>query len=111
MLYFDPTAVNFTTMCFIALAVWTLTVIGGMKTQHNLPLTFYGLIWSFNSGFERGLNTSLILAGVFLALSVRFEFLNQTFTKWVSYAQFAVVLGIIWNCLIVIFGPALMPQF
>ena len=111
MLYFDPTAVNFTTLCFIALAIWTSTVVSAQKIHHNLPLTFYGLMWLFNKWFDRGLSVNLLLAGVFLAMAVRFEFLNQSFTKWVSYAQAAVICTIIWNCLVVIFGQALMPQF
>lgn len=97
-------------MCFVALAIWTLTVVGAQKVQHVLPLTFYGLMWLFNKWFDVGLYTNFMLAGAFLALAVRFEFLNGPMTKWLSYLQFGVICLIIWNCLIVVFGPALMPQ-
>ncbi len=104
-MHFDLNAINFTTMMFIAFAVWTMTAVAGLKTDHNLPLTFYFITMAFNRSFERGLNVDLLLIGAGVAALIRFEFMSKTFVKWFSYLEQVLLVMIIWNFLQVIFGP------
>ena len=104
---FDPNAINFTTLVFIAFAIWTMTAVATKKTDHNLPLTFYFITLAFNRSFERGLNVDLLLLAAGVASLIRFEFMNKNFVKWFSYLEQALLICIIWNFLQVIFGPEL----
>ena len=106
-MHFDPNAINFTTLVFIAFAIWTMTAIAVQKTDHNLPLTFYFITLAFNRSFERGLNVDLLMLGAGVAALIRFEFMNKNFVKWFSYLEQAILVCIIWNFLQVIFGPEL----
>lgn len=105
-MYFEPTAVNFTTLLFIAFAVWAMTAVAARKTDQNLPLIFYFITLAFNRSVERGLNVDLILIAAAVAALIRFEFMNKAFVKWCSYLEQFLLVLIIWNFLQVIFGPA-----
>jgi hypothetical protein len=104
---FFANALNFTSLMFIAFAVWTMTAVASRKTDHNLPLTFYFLTLAFNRWFERGLNVDLLLVGAAVAAIIRFEFLSKTFVKWFCYLELVLLVAIIWNILQAIFGPSL----
>lgn len=104
-MHFELSAINFTTLMFIAFAVWTITAIAALKTDHNLPLTFYFITMAFNRSFERGLNVDLLLIGAGVAALIRFEFMSELFVKWFSYLEQLLLVMIIWNFLQVIFGP------
>jgi len=106
-LHFEPNAINFTTLIFIAFAVWTMTAVATQKTDHNLPLTFYFITMAFNRSFERGLNVDLLLIAAGVATLIRFEFMNKNFVKWFTYLEQVLLVAIIWNFLQVIFGPEL----
>ena len=104
---FEPTAINFTSLVFIAFAIWTMTAVATRKPDHNLPLAFYFITLAFNRSFERGLHLDLLLLGAGVAALIRFEFMNKNFVKWFSYLEQALLICIIWNFLQVIFGPEL----
>ena len=103
-MHFEANAINFTTLVFIAFAVWTMTAVAARKTDHNLPLTFYFITLAFNRGLERGLNENLLLVGAACAALIRFEFMNKSFVKWFSYTEQVLLVMIIWNMLSAIFG-------
>ena len=104
---FDLNPINFTTLVFIAFAVWTMTAVAAQKSDHNLPITFYFITMAFNRSFERGLNIDLLLIGAGVAALIRFEFMSKTFVKWFSYLEQVLLVMIIWNMLQVIFGPGM----
>ena len=104
-MHFDANAINFTTLMFIAFAVWTMTAVATRKTDHNLPLTFYFITLAFDRFFERELNENLILVAAAVASLIRFEFLSTPFVKWFSYLEQLLLVLIIWNFLQVVFGP------
>lgn len=104
---FEPNPLNFTTLVFIAFAVWTMTAVATRKTDHNLPLTFYFITLAFNRSLDRGLNVDILLIGAAVAAIIRFEFLSKTIVKWFCYLEQAILVVIIWNFLQVIFGPEL----
>jgi hypothetical protein len=106
-MHFEANAINFTTLMFIAFAVWTMTAVASRKTDHNLPLTFYFITLAFNRSFERGLNVDLLLIAAAVAALIRFEFMNKSFVKWFSYFEQGLLILIIWNFLQVIFGREL----
>lgn len=110
MLYFDPTPINFTTMMVLALGVWAISAVSKQRSDLNLPLIFYAVLLIFNRMFDRGMDVRLMLLGIALASLVRFEFLNQAFTKWISYLQICVIVMILWNGLVTVFGPQLALQ-
>src|SRR5215468_10300266 len=98
-MHFEPNALNFTSLMFIAFAVWTMTAVAARKTDHNLPLTFYFITLAFNRTFERGLSVDLLLVGAAVAALIRFEFMNKAFVKWFSYLEQLILVLIIWNML------------
>lgn len=106
-MHFDPSPLNFTTLIFIAFAVWTMTAVASRKTDHNLPLIFYFITLAFNRFFERGLNVDLLLIAAAIASIIRFEFMSKQFVKWFSYFEQFLLVLIIWNMLQVIFGAEL----
>lgn len=106
-MHFDATAINFTSLVFIAFAVWTMTAVASRKTDHNLPLTFYFITMAFNRSLERGLNEDLLLIAAGVAALIRFEFMNKSFVKWFCYLEQVLLVLIIWNFLQVIFGSQL----
>jgi hypothetical protein len=106
-LQFEANAINFTSLCFIAFAVWTMTAVATRKTDHNLPLTFYFLTLAFNHSFERGLDENFLLIAAGIAALIRFEFMNKGFVKWFCYFEQFMLVLIIWNFLQVIFGSQL----
>ena len=110
MLYFDATPVNFTLMLVLALGVWAVHSASKQRVDVNVPLIFYAVILLFNRLADKGLNVPLILAGIVLASLVRFEFLNKGFIKWISFAQIGIIILILWNGLVAIFGPGLAPR-
>ena len=106
-MYFDPTPINFTLMLVLALGAWAVHSASKQRPDVNVPLVFYAVILLFNRMSDKGLNVPLILAGVILASLVRFEFLNKSMIKWISYLQIAVLAMILWNGLGAIFGGGL----
>ena len=107
MVYFDPTPLNFTLMLVLALGCWAFQSAAKQRADVNVPLIFYAVILIFNRMSDKGLNVPLILVGVVLASLVRFEFLNKTLIKWISYLQMAILAMILWNGLVAIFGSGL----
>lgn len=87
-----------------------MMAVSQQKADHNLPLTFYFITLAFNRSFERGLNVDLLLVSAAVATIIRFEFLNKSFLKWLSYLELALLIGVIWNLLQVIFGPQMALQ-
>jgi hypothetical protein len=106
-LHFEADAINFTSLVFIAFAVWTMTAVATRKTDHNLPLTFYFVTLAFNRSFERGLNVDLLLIGAAVAALIRFEFMSKGVVKFFCYFEQFLLVLIIWNFLQVIFGTQL----
>lgn len=102
-MHFEPNPLNFTTLVFIAFAIWTMTAVAARKTDHNLPLTFYFVTMAFNRSFERGLNVDYLLFAAAIAALIRFEFMSKAFVKWFSYFEQVMLVLIIWNMLAVIF--------
>ena len=107
MFYFDPTPMNFTLMLVLAFGAWALQSAAKQRADVNVPLVFYAVILIFNRMSDKGLNVPLILAGIVLASLVRFEFLNKFFLKWITILQMVVLVMILWNGLVAIFGPGL----
>ena len=87
-----------------------MTAVSKKRHDLNLPLIFYAVILIFNRMFDRGLDVRLMLLGTALAALIRFEFLNVPFTKWISYIEMAVMVMVIWNGLVTVFGPQLALQ-
>jgi hypothetical protein len=110
MLYFDATPINFTLMLVLALGCWAVHSASKQRVDVNVPIVFYTVILLFNRMADTGLNVPLILAGLALACLIRFEFLNKGFIKWISFAQIGVLIMILWNGLIAVFGPGLAPR-
>lgn len=110
MLYFDATPINFTLMLVLALGCWAVESASKQRVDVNVPIVFYTVILVFNRLSDKGLSVPLILSGLALACLIRFEFLNKSFIKWITYLQIAVLILIIWNGLVAVFGPALAPR-
>ena len=106
-MHFDLTAANVTTLMVFALGVWAMFVASNQKSDANLPLIFYATLMGFNRWFELGIDMSIILVAIALAMLIRFEFLNKAFIKWITYTEMAVMAVLLWGCLVAMLGPGL----
>jgi hypothetical protein len=91
---FEATPLNVTTMLLVAFAIYVLHFLVKKKLDSNLPLLFYIALLIFMNLTGRSLSPYLFAAGVSLALLLRFEFLNGTFTKVILFLEMLAVAGI-----------------
>jgi len=82
---FDATPLNMTTLLVVALAVIAIiTVIKG-RYASNIPLLFYAATVLLTTFGDRSINPYLFYSGLVLALLLRYEFMNQGFTKFIGF--------------------------
>jgi hypothetical protein len=75
------------------------------RYNSNLPLLFYFFAVLFTNMSDRSINPYLLYTGMGFALLLRFEFLNQGFSKVIAYLATGSLCLIIFAFLAQIFGP------
>jgi xanthine/uracil permease len=93
-MYFDATPGNVSTMLVIALAVVAVVMLLKGRYDSNLPLLFYVVTLGLISITDRTLPVYLLVAGIGVALVLRFEFMGKGFTKFVGIVN-TLAIGLI----------------
>ena len=79
------------------------------KYDSNLPLLFYFVALIFTNMTDRAVNPYLMMAGLGLALLLRFEFMNPSFTKLIAGLTTAALGVIVYVFLVEVFGTGQAP--
>ena len=74
-----------TTLLVVALAVMAVIFILKKRYDSNLPLLFYSIAVVFSNATDRSVNPILLYTGLAFALLLRFEFMNPSFAKVISF--------------------------
>ncbi len=104
---FDGTPLNLTTLLVVALAVVAVAVLLRKRYHSNLPLIFYFVAVMFTNLTDREINPYLLYTGLIFALLLRFEFLNQGFSKIIAFFATGSMFLIILAFLAEVFGEGL----
>jgi hypothetical protein len=106
---FQGTPLNMTTLIVIALAIVAVLPLIRKRYDSNLPLLFYLVAVMFTNLSDRDLNPFLLYSGLALALLLRFEFLNQGFSKVIAFFATTSMCLIIYVFLVETFGDGSAP--
>jgi hypothetical protein len=106
---FQGTPLNMTTLLVAALAVMAVLMLLRKRYDSNLPLLFYFIAIMFTSLSERDVNPFLLYGGLGFALLLRFEFLNQGFSKIIAFFATSSLCLIIYVFLVEVFGDGSAP--
>jgi hypothetical protein len=79
------TPLDMTTLIVVALAVFAVFMLLRKRYDSNLPLLFYFVAVVFTNLSDRDLNPFILYSGLAFALLLRFEFLNQGFSKVIAF--------------------------
>ena len=65
------------TMAVVAVTIWMAFIRSRLPNESNWPLVYWAFMIAYIGWSEDVLNQYVIYLGLFLALTVRFEFLSQ----------------------------------
>ncbi len=80
----DGTPLNLTTLLVVALALISVFFLLRKRYHSNLPLFFYFVTVVFTNMTDRTVSPYLLYSGLVLALLLRFEFMNRSFSRAVA---------------------------
>jgi hypothetical protein len=103
------TPLDMTTLIVVALAIFAVVMLLRKRYDSNLPLLFYFVAVVFTNLSDRDLNPFVLYSGLAFALLLRFEFLNQGFSKVVAFFATASMCLIIYVFLSEIFNGGSAP--
>jgi hypothetical protein len=98
---------NLSTMLLVAFACWVIYIrTKGHSDTSNIPLFYYGMIVYYVIAFgdSTSLPPLLVYISLVLALLLRFEFMNASFTKAISVLECCGLAGIVYFNLATVFG-------
>lgn len=104
---FQPTPLNVSNLLLIAFGALVIFMLAKEKHDTNLSLIFFGAMIAFVSFTNREIHPWLLYGGAALALVVRFEFMNKSFTKFFAVLLQLTIAAVIYVCLVEIFGPGM----
>ncbi len=89
----DPrfTVFNGSTVVFVAITVWVLSVRIRGVVDSNWPLFYYVAVVAYSAVFPGYLDPAFVYAGVVCALLLRFEFMGGFFLKIVRVIEIIVL--------------------
>jgi len=105
----NATSENITTLLVVLLAVVAMTFLMRKKYDSNLPLFFYFIAMIFTNMSDKEVNPYLMFIGLGFALLLRFEFMNQGFSKVVAFLATASMGLIVYVFLVEVFGNGQAP--
>jgi hypothetical protein len=105
----DSTPLNMTTLLLIALAMMGIFMMLRKRYDSNLPLFFYFIVLVFTNMTDRELNPVLLYIGLIFALLLRFEFMNNSFSKFVAWIATISMGLIVFVFLTEVFGDGSPP--
>ncbi len=103
---FSASPFNVSTALLVAFAFWVIYLRSRGLVDTNIPLFYYGLIvyYVIAYGDWTNLPPLLVYVSMILALVLRFEFMNSSFTKVVSMLECCALAGIVYFNLATIFN-------
>ncbi len=105
----DGTPLNLTTLIVVALAMVGIIMLIRKRYDSNLPLFFYFVVLVFTNSTDRELNPLLLYIGLIFALLLRFEFMNNSFSKVVAFIATGSMSLIVFIFLSEVFGDGSPP--
>jgi hypothetical protein len=105
----DGTPLNLTTLIVVALALVGIIMLVRKRYDSNLPLFFYFVVLVFTNSTDRELNPLLLYIGLIFALLLRFEFMNNSFSKVVAFIATGSMSLIVFIFLSEVFGDGSPP--
>ena len=96
---FKSDALSVTTALIVAFAVFVIYTRLKNWLDSNVPIFFYVILIAYMKSIDGDVPLWLMLAGFALALVLRFEFMNATFTKIIKGLELCALGGIIYLCL------------
>lgn len=106
---FDGTPLNITTLLVVALAVVAIVFLMRKRFHSNLPLLFYVAALALITLTDRGVNPILMYSGLALALLLRFEFMNNGFSKVIAFLAGTSMGAIVYVFLAEVFNDGRAP--
>ena|SRR5882724_2629883 len=104
---FNSTPLNVAEMLVMALGILAMYMLFRQKTDSNLPILYYIAMIIFMTMTERDVSPYLFYSGLAIALLLRFEFMNASFTKFVVSIEIIAIVLILWTSAAHIFGPGI----
>jgi len=101
---FQGTPTDITTLLVVALAVVGVVLMIRKRYDSNIPLLFYFAALVLTNLTDREVNPYLLYTGLAFALLLRFEFLNQGFSKVIAFFATGSLCLIILVFLMQVFG-------
>lgn len=100
------TPFSVSTMLLVAFACWVIYIRTKGHSESNIPLFYYAVIVYYVVGWgdATSLPPLLVYVSLILALLLRFEFMNTSFTKAVSVLECCGLTAIVYFNLATIFG-------
>lgn len=97
---------SLSTLLLVAFACWVVYIRTRGHSESNIPLFYYGLIvyYVVAYGDATSLPPLLVYVSFVLALLLRFEFMNASFTKAISMLECCGLAGIVYFNLATVFG-------
>lgn len=95
---FKSDALTVTTALVVAFALFVVYTRLKNWLDSNIPIFFYIILLAFMKSVDGDVPLWLMLAGLALALVLRFEFMNITFTRVVKVIELCALGGIIYFC-------------
>ena len=105
----DANSTNITGLLVVCLALVAIAFLLRRKYDSNMPLLFYFIALTFTNLSTMSVNPYLMIAGIALALLLRFEFMGQGFTKLIAYLTTGALGLVVYVFLVEIFGTGQAP--
>jgi hypothetical protein len=91
-------AASVTTVLMAVLALYVIYTRLKNWLESNIPLYYYVFLVIYMKAIEGSVPLWLSLAGMGCALILRFEFINEIFTRVVKFVEMIILAAIIYLC-------------
>ena len=89
---------TFTTGLLILFGLFVLSVRMRGKMDSNTPILFYIVMASYVNTYGTGIPALPVYIGLVLTLLLRFEFMNNGFSKLIRVAEACTLLVLLYGC-------------
>src|SRR5206468_253085 len=104
---FNSTPLNVLELLVMALGIIALYMLFRQKADSNMPILYYVAMIVFMTMTDRDISPYLFYSGLAIALLLRFEFMNASFTKFIVSVEIIAMTLILWASAAHIFGPGI----
>jgi hypothetical protein len=93
---FTSTPLTVTTALLVAFAAFVIFIYVKNWLDSNIPIMFYVVTIAYMKAVEGTVPFWLSAAGLGLALMLRFEFMNTSFTRFIKFLEICALAAIIY---------------